>query len=67
MSILSAILEILGYRSEMLMREQRAVVKESLRIAMPVPGMLPRIVPATSTPFVVDGKVVPPGVISSPR
>lgn len=53
-------------RTEMLMREQRAVVKESLRIAMPVPGMLPRIVPATSTPFVVDGQVVPPGVISSP-
>ncbi|GME36167.1 putative cytochrome p450 [Neofusicoccum parvum] len=40
-----------------------AVVKESLRIAMPVPGMLRRVVPAMSTPFIVDGKVVPPGTV----
>lgn len=40
-----------------------ACVKESLRLAMPVPGMLPRIVPNTGEPLVVDGKVVAPGTI----
>jgi hypothetical protein len=40
-----------------------ACVKESLRIAMPVPGRLPRVVPAMATPLVVDGKVLPPGSI----
>jgi cytochrome P450 len=41
-----------------------ACVKESLRIAIPVPGRLPRVVPgATAAPLVVDGKVVPPGSI----
>ncbi|KAL1631249.1 hypothetical protein SLS54_000008 [Diplodia seriata] len=41
----------------------RAVVKESLRMAMPVPGMLRRVVPKTPTPFSVDGQVVPPGTV----
>ncbi|GIZ48595.1 hypothetical protein CKM354_001164800 [Cercospora kikuchii] len=40
-----------------------AVVKESLRFAMAVPGMLPRVVPERSQPFMVDGKVVPPGTV----
>ncbi|KAM0716121.1 hypothetical protein Q7P37_008635 [Cladosporium fusiforme] len=39
-----------------------ACVKESLRIAMPVPGRLPRVIPAKpSDPLVVDGMMVPPG------
>ncbi|KAF5637846.1 cytochrome p450 [Fusarium sp. NRRL 52700] len=41
----------------------RACVNEALRLAMSVPGMLPRVVPRRSQPFVVDGKVVPPGTI----
>lgn len=42
---------------------QTACVKESLRIAMPVPGRLPRVVPQDlAEPFVVDGQVIPPGV-----
>lgn len=41
---------------------QRACVNESLRVAMPVPGILPRVVPRQPQPFVVDGDVVPPGV-----
>lgn len=42
---------------------QTACVKESLRIAMPVPGRLPRVVPHNSgEPFVVEGQVIPPGV-----
>lgn len=40
-----------------------AVVKESLRFAMAVPGMLPKVVPERSQPFMVDGKVVPPGTV----
>lgn len=46
----------------MLTQIQRACVNEALRVAMPVPGVLPRVVPKQSQPFVVDGKVVPPGV-----
>ncbi|KAI2848230.1 hypothetical protein CBS147343_5440 [Aspergillus niger] len=43
-----------------------ACVKESLRIAMPVPGRLPRVVPQDlAEPFVVDGQVIPPGTIVS--
>ncbi|KAF4332153.1 cytochrome p450 [Fusarium beomiforme] len=41
----------------------RACVNEALRVAMAVPGMLPRIVPRRAQPFVVDGKVVPPGTL----
>lgn len=44
---------------------QTACIKESLRFAMPVPGRLPRIVPASksgATALTVDGKIVPPGV-----
>ncbi|KAL1616073.1 hypothetical protein SLS56_011554 [Neofusicoccum ribis] len=41
----------------------RACVNEALRIAMPVPSVLPRIVPHRPQPFVVDGKVVPPGTL----
>lgn len=33
---------------------------------MAVPGMLPRVVPRRAHPFVVDGRVVPPGVGSIP-
>lgn len=44
---------------------QRACVNEALRVAMPVPGLLPRVVPKDGKPLVVDGKVVPPGVGSS--
>ncbi|EXJ68785.1 uncharacterized protein A1O5_07716 [Cladophialophora psammophila CBS 110553] len=40
-----------------------ATVKESLRLAMPVPGLLPRIVPNGPSPLTVDGQVVPPGTI----
>lgn len=40
---------------------QMACVKESIRVGMAVPGRLPRAVPA-GDPFVVEGKVVPPGV-----
>ncbi|PWY72800.1 cytochrome P450 [Aspergillus eucalypticola CBS 122712] len=39
-----------------------ACVKESLRVGMAVPGRLPRVVP-TGDPFIVEGKVVPPGTI----
>lgn len=38
-----------------------ACVKESVRIGMAVPGRLPKVVP-DGDPFVVEGKVVPPGV-----
>jgi hypothetical protein len=38
-----------------------ACVKESIRVGMAVPGRLPRVVPAGDA-FVVEGKVVPPGV-----
>ncbi|UPK91592.1 hypothetical protein LCI18_002527 [Fusarium solani-melongenae] len=38
-------------------------MKESLRIASPVPGRLPRIVPKGKAPLVVDGKVIPCGTI----
>ncbi|KAF9885222.1 hypothetical protein FE257_000582 [Aspergillus nanangensis] len=41
-----------------------ACVKESMRLGMAVPGRLPRVVPA-GDPFVVEGKVVPPGTIVS--
>lgn len=41
-----------------------ACVRECLRMAMPVPGRLPRIVPgAGHEPLVVDGQVVPPGTV----
>ncbi|KAL0930358.1 Benzoate 4-monooxygenase 1 [Colletotrichum truncatum] len=40
-----------------------ACVKESLRVAMPVAGQLPRVVPKGAAPLVVDGKVIPPGTI----
>ena len=43
-----------------------ACVKESLRVAMPVPGRLPRVVPHAGggvEPLVVDDKVVPPGSV----
>lgn len=39
-----------------------ACMKESLRIAMPVPGRLPRTVPQ-SPPLVVDNKAIPPGTV----
>ncbi|KAJ5660993.1 cytochrome P450 [Penicillium longicatenatum] len=39
-----------------------ACVKESLRIGMPVPGRLPRVVPESS-PLIVEGKLVTPGTI----
>ncbi|KAJ6087775.1 cytochrome P450 [Penicillium canescens] len=39
-----------------------ACVKESLRLACPVPGRLPRIVP-DGKPLIVDGKYIPPGTI----
>lgn len=43
-----------------------ACVKESLRVAMPVPSRLPRVVPGGSPdPLIVDGKVVPPGTTAS--
>ncbi|KAJ5753488.1 uncharacterized protein N7511_007641 [Penicillium nucicola] len=43
-----------------------ACVKESLRIGMAVPGRLPRVVPQDlSQPFIVDGKVIPPGTVVS--
>jgi cytochrome P450 len=38
-----------------------ACMKESLRVAMAVPGRLPRVVPGSVEPLVVDDKVVPPG------
>ncbi|GFF74814.1 hypothetical protein IFM60648_04287 [Aspergillus lentulus] len=41
-----------------------ACVKESIRVGMAVPGRLPRVVPA-GDPFIVEGKVVPPGTIVS--
>lgn len=41
-----------------------ACVRESLRMAMPVPGRLPRIVPpAEQGTLVVDGQTIPPGTI----
>ncbi|KAJ5209486.1 cytochrome P450 [Penicillium cf. viridicatum] len=39
-----------------------ACVKESLRLACPVPGRLPRIVP-DGKPLIVNGKHIPPGTI----
>ncbi|KAF9873228.1 cytochrome p450 [Colletotrichum karsti] len=43
-----------------------ACVKEGIRFASAVPGRLPRVVPRNeSDPFVVDGKIVPPGTIVS--
>ncbi|EAW16451.1 cytochrome P450 [Aspergillus fischeri NRRL 181] len=43
-----------------------ACAKESLRFGLAVPGRLPRVVPdGLEQPFVVDGKVVPPGTIVS--
>lgn len=50
----------------LLTHSQRACVNEALRVAMPVPGLLPRIVPKQAQPFIVDGKVIPPGVGSLP-
>lgn len=45
---------------------QNATVKEALRVGMAVPGRLPRVVPDSLTgPFMVDGKVVPPGTTVS--
>ncbi|KAF5649860.1 cytochrome p450 [Fusarium sp. NRRL 25303] len=41
----------------------RACINEALRLAMSVPGMLPRVVPKRSQPFLIDGKVVPPGTL----
>ncbi|RYO80358.1 hypothetical protein DL762_007683 [Monosporascus cannonballus] len=41
-----------------------ACVKESLRIAMPVPGQLPRVVPKGKSPLAVNGQVVPPGTVT---
>ncbi|KIL87794.1 hypothetical protein FAVG1_08673 [Fusarium avenaceum] len=41
----------------------RACINEALRLAMAVPGMLPRVVPRRAQPFVVDDRVVPPGTI----
>lgn len=42
-----------------------ACVKEGLRVAMAVPGRLPRIVPGAGSvePLVVDDRVVPPGTV----
>ncbi|GAM42250.1 hypothetical protein TCE0_044r16037 [Talaromyces pinophilus] len=43
-----------------------AVVKESLRLAMPVPGRLPRIVPGAKSKvdsLIVDGRVIPEGTV----
>ncbi|KAL4916460.1 cytochrome P450 [Aspergillus aurantiobrunneus] len=41
-----------------------ACVKESLRMAMSVPGRLPRIVPDDlAQPLVVDGQIIPPGTV----
>ncbi|KAF5568406.1 cytochrome P450 monooxygenase [Fusarium phyllophilum] len=42
---------------------QTSCMKESLRIASPVPGRLPRIVPKGKAPLIVDGKVIPSGTI----
>lgn len=45
---------------------QNATVKEALRVGMAVPGRLPRVVPdSLMEPFMVDGKVVPPGTTVS--
>ncbi|KAJ5137071.1 hypothetical protein N7448_005625 [Penicillium atrosanguineum] len=45
---------------------QHATVKEALRVGMAVPGRLPRVVPdSLMEPFMVDGKVVPPGTTVS--
>ncbi|RGP81138.1 cytochrome p450 [Fusarium longipes] len=41
----------------------RACITEALRVGMAAPGLLPRIVPKRPQPFIVDGKVVPPGTI----
>jgi cytochrome P450 len=40
-----------------------ATVKESLRVGRAVNGRLPRVVPFHGPPFIVDGKVVPPGTL----
>ncbi|KAK1139153.1 hypothetical protein N8T08_001209, partial [Aspergillus melleus] len=43
-----------------------ACAKESLRVGLAIPGRLPRVVPLDpKQPFVVDGKLVPPGTIVS--
>ncbi|KAK5633897.1 hypothetical protein RRF57_009611 [Xylaria bambusicola] len=41
----------------------RACINEALRLGMAVPGILPRIVPKRAQPFIVDGKVAPPGTL----
>lgn len=44
-----------------------ACVRESIRVAMAVPGRLPRVVPdykkTNSAPLIVDGMIIPPGTI----
>ncbi|KAK2042644.1 cytochrome P450 [Colletotrichum somersetense] len=40
-----------------------ASVREAVRFAMAVPGRLPRLVPHSDTPLVVDGQVVPAGSV----
>ncbi|KAJ9482048.1 hypothetical protein VN97_g11399 [Penicillium thymicola] len=43
-----------------------ATVKEALRVGIAVPGRIPRVVSDSLTePFIVDGKVVPPGTTVS--
>ncbi|OHF01530.1 hypothetical protein CORC01_03286 [Colletotrichum orchidophilum] len=43
-----------------------ACVKEAIRLASAVPSRLPRVVPYNnSEPFIVDGKIVPPGTVVS--
>lgn len=45
--------------------KKSACVKEALRFATAVPSRLPRVIPKDEPePFIVDGKVVPPGVSS---
>jgi cytochrome P450 len=41
----------------------QACIKESIRVAQAVPGRLPRIVPTSSTPLIVDNKIVPAGTV----
>ncbi|KAL2832292.1 cytochrome P450 [Aspergillus pseudoustus] len=44
-----------------------ACIKEALRLGMPIPGRLPRVVPSRTraNPLIVDGKLLPPGTIVS--